>query len=168
MENWTRHIVEKGLVEVETNKVLNKYPSNEIYKSIKKNLAKRYNQAKAEIEDIKNSLKLINNQKKWFDWIDNLSNHIKENRNISDDLKKELLKAVIDFISVDYDVIEKVHRLNINFKIPIVNIKTDKTENHFSEVMVSPLESGCISNDQLDAVGNYSTVTYQSWKWVFR
>ena len=88
-----------------------------------------------------------------------MSNHIKENRNISDDLKKELLKAVIDFISVDYDVIEKVHRLNINFKIPIVNIKTDKTENHFSEVMVSPLESGCISNDQLDAVGNYSTVT---------
>lgn len=160
----TKLDIEKGFVEVETNKFLNKYHSDEIYKSIKKNLAKQYNQTKTEIEDVTNSLKLINNQKKWFDWIDDLSSHIKENRNISDDMKKELLKTVIDFISVDYDYLEKVHRLNINFKIPIVNIKTKKTEYGFSDVIVRPPKSGRKSTDQSAPVGNYSTVTDTSSK----
>ena len=63
----TKLDLEKGLVEVETNKIINKYPSEEIYHSFKKELTKRYNQTKSLIEDIRNSLREIGNRERWFE-----------------------------------------------------------------------------------------------------
>jgi len=115
----TKLDLERGIVEVETNKITNKYPSEEVYLSLKKELINQYNQTKSEIEDIRNSLREIGNQERWFDWIDIYGDHIRNQRGIPDTLKKQVLDTVLDFISVDYDWEEKVHRLKIHFKLPV-------------------------------------------------
>ena len=66
---------------------------------------------------LNNKLKQIGTEKKWFD---NFSEHIKNQNDITDEMKKEFLKVVIDSITVNYDKENKLHLLNINFKIPLV------------------------------------------------
>jgi site-specific DNA recombinase len=155
----TKNDLEKGIVEIETNKVLNQYPSEEIYSSLKKDLTKRFNIIKSEIEDVRNSLTLVGNQERWFEWIDNFGNHIRSKRDIPEVLKKEVLNSVLDFILVDYDHQEKVHRLNINFKIPVIIRNHQKKRTNSNEFILTPSKTLVKSNDQLSSVENYSTVT---------
>ena len=154
--NKTKENLEIGLVEIETNRILKKYPSTEVFESLKRDLTRLYKQTKSEIEDINNSLKEIGNHKRWFDWIDTFGNFIKNQRDISDNLKKRLLKAVIDFIVVDYDTIEKVHRLKVQFKIPVFQkVKEKNDKNRVFDSFKSLIKS----IDQNSPVHNYSTVT---------
>ena len=158
----TKSDLEKGLVEIETNKVLNYYPSIEVYKSLKRDLIKRYNQTKSLIEDISNSLRHIGHQEMWFDWIEKFGYYINNQRDVLDSIKKELLKSVLDFISVDYDWEEKVHRLYIHFKIPVVTQdggKTGKSGNGDKYLIFPPLKLIDNQNGQINSVENYSTVT---------
>lgn len=154
--------LEKGIVSIETDNILNKYPSSDIYKSLKKDLTKRYNQTLSEIEDIRNSLNQIGNDNMWFDWIDRFSEEIKSNEKVDDPLKKELLKKIINKIMVEYDHTEMVHILTINFKIPIYvypsgeGFKDTKTS-------INPL-STINAENQNQPFGNYSTVTKLSPK----
>ena len=100
-------------------------------------------------------MKEIGNHKRWFDWIDTFGNFIKNQRDISDNLKKRLLKAVIDFIVVDYDTIEKVHRLKVQFKIPVFQkVKEKNDKNRVFDSFKSLIKS----IDQNSPVHNYSTV----------
>jgi hypothetical protein len=156
----TKVDLEKGLVDMETNKILKKYPSEEIYNSLKKELTKRYNHTKSLIEDIRNSLHEIGNQGKWFEWIDTFGNYIKNHRDIHDPLKKELLKTVLDFISVDYDHQEKIHRLYIHFRIPVFQLVNEKQNGNVDKYLISrPLKTVDNQNGQPSSVENYSTVT---------
>jgi mRNA-degrading endonuclease YafQ of YafQ-DinJ toxin-antitoxin module len=158
----TKSDLEKGLVEIETNKVLNYYPSIEVYKSLKRDLIRRYNQTKSLIEDISNSLRHIGHREMWFDWIDKFGNYINNQRCVPDSIKKELLKTVLDLISVDYDHKEKVHRLYIHFKIPVVTQDGGKTGNsgNCDKYLISrPQEITDNQIGQLNPVENYSTVT---------
>ena len=156
----TKNELEKGLVEVETNKITNKYPSLEIYESLKKELIKRYNQTKSEIEDIRNSLREIGNQERWFEWIDIFGGHIRNQRELPDNLKKQVLDKVLDFIWVDYDWNEKVHRLKIHFKLPVFHpvngMKNEKLDKYF---ISKPLETPVNQSDQNTPLPYYSTVT---------
>jgi len=156
----TKLDLEKGLVEIETNRILKKYPSEEIYSSLKKELTKRYNHTKSEIEDIRNLLHEVGNQERWFEWIEEFGNYISSKRDISDSLKKEILKTVIDFISVDYDGVEKVHRLNIHFKIPVFQqVKEVKIGYQDNYLISKPLKTLGKSTDQNTPPTYYSTVT---------
>ena len=76
---------------------------------------------------------------------------------ISDPLKREVLNTVIDFILVDYDQVEKVHRLKMNFKLPV-----DTTNTHLYELYMKTektSETLDTITDQTLTVENYSTVT---------
>lgn len=157
--NQTKSDIEKGLVDVEANKITKKYSSEEIYQSLKQELTKRYNKIKVEIEDAKNSLQEIGNGKRWLDWIDTFGSFIKSQRNASDTIKKNLLKGVIGSIKVGFDNIEKVHILTINFKIPVFQRVSEIYSNF---LMKKPVVSLVSSGDQNDAVENYSTVTQSS------
>ena len=150
--------LEKGLVSIETDNILNKYPSFEVYKSLKKKLTQRYNQTLSEIEDIKNSLKQIGNDNIWFDWIDSFSEEMKSNRELSEPSKKELLKIIINKIMVEYDHNEMVHILTINFKIPICITHSNEALNT-SKKGIKPLLSAFKAENQNEPFGNYSTVT---------
>lgn len=155
--------LEKGLVSIETDNILNKYPSFEVYKSLKKKLTQRYNQTLSEIEDIKNSLKQIGNDNIWFDWIDSFSEEMKSNRELSEPSKKELLKIIINKIMVEYDHNEMVHILTINFKIPICITHSNEALNT-SKKGIKPLLSAFKAENQNEPFGNYSTVTKLSPK----
>ncbi len=151
--------LEKGLVDIETNKILKQYPSEEVYRSLKKDLTRRYNHTKSEMEDVKNALTLVGSQDKWFDWLEYFGMYISRTRDIPDIQKKILLQKVLDNIVVNYDHVEKVHRLVIHFRIPvIVKNYTDikrKPKKYLSEPSVTPADI----NDQLFDVEHYSTVT---------
>jgi site-specific DNA recombinase len=155
----TKNELEKGLVEVETNHITHKYPSEEIYHSLKKEFTKRYYQTKSEIEDIKNSLREIGNQEQWFEWIDIFGDKIRNQRELPDILKKQLLEKVLDFISVDYDWEDKVHRLKIHFKLPVFQlgngVKNGKTDKY---LILKPLETSVNQPDQNTTLPYYSTV----------
>jgi len=156
----TLHDLEVGLVEIETHKILKKYPSDEIYNSLKKELTKQYNQTKSEIEDIRNLLQEIGNQERWFKWIENFSNYFRGNRDVPDSLKKEILKTVLDFILVDYDWVEKVHRLKIHFKLPVFQqINGVDNGNRDNYLISKPQETPGKSSDQNTPPTYYSTVT---------
>ena len=59
---------------------------------------------------------------------------------------------------VDYDSVERVHRLTINFKIPVM-FRDEVHPKGGSQVVIKPTKSGRIPQNQLTTVGNYSTVT---------
>ncbi len=148
--------IEKGLVEVETKKILQKYPSDEVYQSLRKTLTNSFNTTKSDIEKLRSSLQTIGDQQSWFLWIETFGKDISEKRHLPDPLKKVLLKSVLDCIIVDYDWKEKVHRLNISFKIPVFT--GDPGEKYSLNI---PVPSKTLGNqpDQLVPVETYSTVT---------
>ena len=148
--------IEKGLVEVETKKILQKYPSDEVYQSLRKTLTNSFNTTKSDIEKLRSSLQTIGDQQSWFLWIETFGKDISEKRHLPDPLKKVLLKSVLDCIIVDYAWKEKVHRLNISFKIPVFT--GDPGEKYSLNI---PVPSKTLGNqpDQLVPVETYSTVT---------
>jgi hypothetical protein len=120
---------------------------------------KKYNITRSEIEDSINSLNQIGNDVKWFDWIDSFGRLIQEKRDIPDLMKKELLRTILDNIVVDYDNIEKVHRLTINFKIPVIIGDEELPKGGSNQVIIKPPKSGRKGKNQNKPVRDYSTVT---------
>ena len=157
----TKNDLEKGLVGIETDNILNNFPSDEVYKSLKKDLTRRYHQTLSEIEEIKNTLRQIGDDIKWLDSIDTFGKQIQEKRDIPDPMKKELLKSILENIKVEYDHIVKVHRLTINFKIPV--LIGDEGSSLTTRIEVKPPKCGRKTlvkpKDQIDPVRDYSTVT---------
>jgi hypothetical protein len=150
--------LEKGLVKVETEQILNHYPSIEVYKSLKKELTKKYHLTKTEIEELRNSLEQIGNDELWFDWIERFSEEVKDRQELSDDLKKDFLKLIVKDIIVEYDHTDKVHVLTINFKIPVILRDGNEGRTQSTRVIVTPPKSGRKPSNQSVPVGNYSTV----------
>jgi hypothetical protein len=113
-----------------------------------------------DIDDIRNSLKQIGNDEMWFKWIELFGKHIQNSRDISKQFKKELLNVILESIIVDYNHDEKVHKLQINFKIP-VHIINSNGEHTLSPLILSvvPPKAGRKSKDQNCTFPNYSTVT---------
>jgi hypothetical protein len=151
--------IEKGLVSIETDNILNKFPSDEVYKSLKKELTNKYKNTLTEIEDINNSLEQIGSDVKWFEWIDTFGVQIQEKRDIPDTMKKEILRTILENIIVDYDNEEKVHRLTINFKIPVMFRDEDRPSGGRSQMFIKPSKSGRKNKNQNEPFCDYSTVT---------
>ena len=120
---------------------------------------KKYNNTNSEIQDIVNSLKQIGKDVEWFDWIDRFGRQIQEKRDIPDTVKKELLRTIVDNIVVDYDNEEKVHKLTINFKIPVIFRDEDLPKGGVNQVVIKPPKSGRKPKNQNEPFGDYSTVT---------
>jgi site-specific DNA recombinase len=150
--------LEKGLVKVETDNILNNYPSNEIYESLKKELTKKYNNTKTEIEDLRNTLRKIGNEGLWYEWLERFGNEVRDRQDISDTLKKELLEVVLRDIIVEYDHTQKVHILTINFNIPVL-LRDGNEGQELTRVMITPPKSGRKSLKPNSTLPFYSTVT---------
>ncbi len=73
-------------------------------------------------------------------------------------MKKELLKVIIDTIIVNYDKTNKLHLLNINFKIPVI-LGNEKGSARGTQISINPTRRGRKKLGQLTPVRNYSTVT---------
>ena len=97
-------------------------------------------------------------EQKWFDWLDDFSEYIRNQRDLTGEMKKEFLRVVLESIIVDYDNENKVHLLDINFKIPVILANKKGSENG-TQISISPVKRGRKKSNQLTPVRDYSTVT---------
>ena len=104
------------------------------------------------------SLTQIGKDEQWFDWVDKFGVLIQENRDVSDSVKKDILRTVLDNIIVDYDKVERVHGLTINFRIPVI-FRDEVHPKGGSQVVIKSPISGRKPQNQLTPVRDYSTVT---------
>lgn len=111
-----------------------------------------------QIEDLNNSLSDLGSKENWLTWLDGFGAIIKKKEKIKDIQKKDFLSGILENIIVDYDYGEKLHKLKINFKLPVIIAEDTKKKGGISS---APKYSkfSIKSLDQLDPVGNYSTVT---------
>jgi hypothetical protein len=92
--------------------------------------------------------------------IDNFGDYIRRQREVLDTLRKTIVKSVLDHITVDYDLQEKVHRLYINFRISVFYGVNGKENGKSDKYLISrPLKTLVNPKDQPSSVENYSTVT---------
>ncbi len=69
------------------------------------------------------------------------------------------MDKVLDFISVDYDWGEKVHRLKIHFKLPVFQLGNGMKNGKVDKYLISkPLETPVNQPDQITTLPYYSTV----------
>ena len=159
----TKNAIEKGLVDVETEKLLGKYPSAEVYKGIKSDLMKKHHQVSTELEHFRNSLKIAEQASLWTDWVEKLGRVMGRHRDVPEKMKKELLRIVLKKIVVDYAEVEKVHKLTIHFKIPVyiegMNGAEKSNENGSEKSPKKGRKTLDERGDQPFPFENYSTVT---------
>ncbi len=154
-----KQLIERGLVKVESNYLLNKYTSENVYKSLKTDLNKKYNLICSKIEVITNTLNQIGKEQQWLNWIDELGNQIQDIKNITDIQKKKILNTILNIINVVYDTVNKVHILTIHFRIPVLQDNHKNGKISTLNGVFDPSKIQCFRGDQNGSVENYSTVT---------
>lgn len=76
-----------------------------------------------EVLKLQKELKLVSNSKGWVNWIDNMSKEIDSIRNTSIENKRDFINKNILEVKVEYDKNLKSHKLDIDFRFPIVGDK---------------------------------------------
>ncbi|MFM9028007.1 MAG: hypothetical protein ACKOQ6_08420, partial [Bacteroidota bacterium] len=138
----------------ESDNLLNKYPTEKVYQLLKKDLKHKLHKSLVHIEEVQNSLSLLDNDTMWMEWINRFTRHLRGSKNLERERKKELLTHILSRVTARYDEEKKVHQMTLKFKIPVV-LGTDKSCEKGSEIP----KNLKISHNQLLSVRNYSTVT---------
>jgi hypothetical protein len=55
-----------------------------------------------------------------LDWIDQFGEEFNATDNLSDTKKKRLINGVVKDILVNYDQAQKLHRVRVNFRLPVL------------------------------------------------
>ena len=55
-----------------------------------------------------------------MDWIDQFGEEFNATDNLSDTKKKRLINGVVKDILVNYDQAQKLHRVRVNFRLPVL------------------------------------------------
>ena len=117
--------MEEGIIDVERKNYMGEFQSENIYKTLKKQLNKEHLSISSKIDTIQSTLTSLGSETHWYDVIDHLDNLVKEEDQLSQPKKKELIRSIIDRIIVDYDNTNKTHGLEVNFRIPMGVIKEE-------------------------------------------
>jgi hypothetical protein len=112
--------LEKALVKIESDNLLEVYDSIEIYKGVKRDLTNQYKSIKTSIEKLKAEQTQLGNHQLWLDWIDQFGEEFNATNNLSDTKKKRLINGVVRDILVNYDPVRKLHRVRTNFRLPVL------------------------------------------------
>jgi hypothetical protein len=112
--------IEKALIKIETDNLLNIFESIEIYKGVKRDLIKQYQTNKRGIETLKVELAQLGNHELWMDWISQFGEDFKNTQDLTDSKKKRLINGVVKDIQVNFKQDEKLHHVRINFRLPVL------------------------------------------------
>jgi ribosomal protein L29 len=118
--NETKSKIEKGLIKVEAQNMMGEFDSPEIYKGVKRNLSSQLNTIKVKIESAQTELDQLGNHQLWFDWIDQFANEFTSTNNFTPEKKRHLVNGVVKDILVSYDQAQKLHRVRVNFRLPVL------------------------------------------------
>jgi hypothetical protein len=117
--NEVKSKLEEGIIDVERKYYMGEFQSENIYKTLKKQLNKEHLSISSKIDSIKSTLTSLGSESHWYDVIDHLNELINEEDQLTQPKKKELLRSIIDHIKVGYDNSNKTHGLEVNFRIPM-------------------------------------------------
>jgi hypothetical protein len=112
--------IEKAMVKIESDNVLGLYDSVEIYNGVKQNLKSKYKSIKDSIERLMSEFSQLGNHQLWLDWIDQFGNEFNNTSQLSAPKKKQLINGVVKDILVNYDQAKKLHRVRVNFRLPVL------------------------------------------------
>ena len=112
--------IEKALVKIESNNLLGMYDSIEIYNGVKRDIATQYKSIRTSIETLKGELTQLGNHQLWLDWIDQFGVEFNSTDNLSDTKRKRLINGVVKDILVNYNHAQKLHRVRVNFRLPVL------------------------------------------------
>jgi hypothetical protein len=118
--NETKSKIEKGLIKVEAQNMMGEFDSPEIYKGVKRNLSSQLNTIKVKIERAQSEHDQLGNHQLWFDWIDQFASEFTSTNNFTPDKKRHLVNGVVKDILVSYDQAQKLHRVRVNFRLPVL------------------------------------------------
>ena len=117
-----RNNCENEIVEIEYD-----IRTNRITPSLGKKLKTKFQNTievlNEEVIKLQKELKLVSNSKGWVNWIDNMSKEIDSIRNTSNENKRDFINKNILEVKVEYDKNLKSHKLDIDFRFPIVGDK---------------------------------------------
>jgi hypothetical protein len=137
------------LVKIESDNLLGVYDSIEIYKGVKRDLTNQYKSIKTSIETLNAELTQLGNHQLWLDWIDQFGVEFNNTDNLSDTKKKRLINGVVKDILVNYDQAQKLHRVRVNFRLPVLRsvgeiLRADNAV--LKRVGITPNEAETIEN----------------------
>jgi DNA invertase Pin-like site-specific DNA recombinase len=112
--------VEKALIKIESDNLLGVFDSIEIYNGVKRDMTSQYKSIKSSIENIIAELSQLGNYQLWLDWIDQFGEEFNATDNLSNNKKKRLINGVVKDILVNYDPSQKLHRVRVNFRLPVL------------------------------------------------
>jgi DNA invertase Pin-like site-specific DNA recombinase len=118
--NETKSKIEKGLIKVEAQNMMGEFDSPEIYKGVKRTLSSQLNTIKVKIERTQTELDQLGNHQLWFDWIDQFASEFASTNNFTPEKKRHLVNRVVKDILVSYEQAQKLHRVRVNFRLPVL------------------------------------------------
>lgn len=65
-------------------------------------------------------MKNLGNHQLWFDWIDQFASEFTITNNFTPEKKRHLVNGVVKDILVNYDQAQKLHRVRVNFRLPVL------------------------------------------------
>jgi len=65
-------------------------------------------------------VKNLGNHQLWFDWIDQFASEFTSTNNFTPEKKRHLVNGVVKDILVNYDQAQKLHRVRVNFRLPVL------------------------------------------------
>ena len=115
----TLSLLEERIVEKEIEKISSREKAKSIQTFIDK-LQEESHKLSLEILKYKNDLVVLENDNLWIDWINDYQNNIDRLDSLSRDERLEEIKKYINKIRVFFDHETRKHRLDLNFKLPII------------------------------------------------
>ncbi len=112
--------VEKALVQVESTYALGDYSSVTVYQGVKRDLEAKLKQVSIRIESLLAELEHLNDKDSWLEWVDELAVVINSSDKLSPIQKRKFLKLILRRIDVSHDTVTNLHRLRINFRLPLM------------------------------------------------
>lgn len=118
-----KHIerLDESLTELESDRLMGKITQSQ-YPNIKSRISDEKLQTEGELERLVELTNAAKQKKNWIDWIDKFQRKVDAYRSFSPEEKREVLQGLLTEIDVHL-VDAKKHRLDIKFKLPLVDDK---------------------------------------------
>ena len=118
--------IEKALVNVESTYAMGEYSSITVYQGVKRDLETKLKMITIQIESSQAELEHLNDKDSWLEWLDELAIVMNDSAELSPTQKRKFLKLILRRIDVSHQSATNLHRLKINFRLPLLCRKRNK------------------------------------------
>jgi len=113
---------EKNLIDIEVGIITNQYEKNRGKMMIDK-ISKMMEDVQSETQKLERELSVYQNSTDWIDWLNQMFLEVESVKGYSLENQQKFLKQYLERVNVEYLETVKSHKLEFEFKYPIVNDK---------------------------------------------